>query len=67
MSEELKPCPFCGSPATYTDGEDAAQNEIFVIGCKQKGCVAYMRDIGNYFYTLENAIHAWNRRAGQWK
>lgn len=61
-NEELKPCPFCGSDATWTDGEAPNGDTIFFIGCKQRGCIAYWYDNHNYFYSIENAIELWNRR-----
>ena len=63
MSEELKPCPFCGSKATYTDGEAPNGETIYFIGCHQPGCIAYIHENQNYFYCLEYAIWLWNRRA----
>ena len=60
--EKLLKCPFCGTDATYTDGEAPNGDTIFFIGCKQRGCVAYFLDNNNYFYSLENAIEMWNRR-----
>ena len=59
---ELLSYPFCGTDATYTDGEAPNGDTIFFIGCKQRGCVAYFLDNHNYFYSLENAIEMWNRR-----
>ena len=63
MNEELKRCPFCNSEATFADDKLPNGDTIYFIGCKQRGCVAYMRSIGNSYYELKNAIHAWNRRA----
>ena len=60
---KLLSCPFCGTDATYTDGEAPNGDTIFFIGCKQRGCVAYFLDNNNYFYSIENAIEMWNRRA----
>ena len=62
MTEELKPCPFCGGRAIvfhdgahYADtGEDAG--ELWVVGCTK--CDAMVgKD------TVTEAIAAWNRRA----
>ncbi len=73
MSEELKPCPFCG-------GENAAEviemkPSIPVSEClKKRGyftvwcwtcdlMFGYDEDFGGKFDTKEDAIEAWNRRA----
>jgi hypothetical protein len=51
MKKKIKPCPFCGSKAEYSD-------EIGAILCE--GC-------GFYFEcptTLEDALATWNMRNG---
>ncbi len=65
--EKLLKCPFCGTDATWTDGEAPNGNTIYFIGCKQPGCIAYWRNNQNYFYSIENAISLWNRRADNGK
>jgi Lar family restriction alleviation protein len=49
---ELKPCPFCGSPAHYGEGDHGT----FFVECDDE-CGARFQD------TKELAIEAWNRRA----
>lgn len=51
MAKKIKPCPFCGSKAEYSD-------EMGAIMCE--GC-------GFYFEcptTLEQSLETWNRRDG---
>ncbi len=55
MSEELKPCPFCGEQAF--DGIDGiAPDFLYHILCTN--CNACQQD----YKTEEEAIKAWNRR-----
>lgn len=52
MSEELKPCPFCGGDAQI----DEICGEEYSAECKN--C-----EIGTYFNTdKQKVIDAWNRR-----
>ena len=71
MSETLKPCPFCGSPAELETDNDH-HGEWFNLGCSRHwgsvpdpddGCPG-----GRLWYTedpegMARAIAAWNRRA----
>ena len=74
--EELKPCPFCGSPVVLTKsplwhGSHGYQNcyEYF-IRCSKCGCtVDYY--LNNTIYNIseaeavENVLKTWNRRANE--
>lgn len=53
MSEELKPCPFCGGEANLYK---YAKNGKFLVRCEYCGVETI------YFGTEEIAIKAWNRR-----
>lgn len=56
MSEELKPCPFCGGEAAMRWFQDEQHPDIiFVVDCSAR-CGA------NTWTTEDNAIAAWNRR-----
>lgn len=59
MSEELKPCPFCGDDEAYFEGEYPAPDtsEWGAVHCAD--CCA----IGPYAPTQAEAIADWNRRA----
>jgi Lar family restriction alleviation protein len=50
MSEELKPCPFCGGKAQV--------NQTYIVSCQ--AC----RTFGDDYLTEAAAIIAWNRRVG---
>ena len=75
MTEELKPCPFCGSTTaptimdreeahwTYSKEEKEYSEREYVVCCagKKGGCGA---STGFYYYDdIDRAIEAWNRRA----
>ena len=52
MSEELKPCPFCGSENVRFEGEKHA---VVCMRCKARGCIAPTEDA---------SLDMWNDRAG---
>lgn len=52
MSEELMPCPFCGSENVRFESE---KNAVVCMRCKARGCLAP---------TEEMALDMWNDRAG---
>ena len=58
MSEELKPCPFCGGEADLRE----VTGGFFVVYCTNiKGCALNPTTLG--YETQEEAAEAWNRRA----
>lgn len=57
MSEQLKPCPFCGGEAALLCTDNG-----WLVQCWQ--CWAYMGTSGLGFDTSEKAVEAWNRRVG---
>lgn len=54
MSEELKPCPFCGSVPEYHE-HIGKHLRIYSVRCKCGAC-----RVGK---SKENAIMLWNRRS----
>lgn len=54
MTEELKPCPFCGGKATVWK-EDAVWFDITWIGCEE--CEVQLRE-----YADKRGSKKWNRR-----
>lgn len=61
MSEELKPCPFCGGEAEIVDAEECGP-QAYVVTCN--GCMTSSRVI---FALMDDAtfdlVSAWNTRA----
>ena len=51
--DELKPCPFCGGPASYKVWSD---HEYHCVECFD--CSIEM----NYFDSKQEAVDFWNRR-----
>jgi len=63
MSEELKPCPFCGGKADshyYTSIWWAEDKKEYHIECRNEGCEVFVGTHG--FATGIEAIKAWNKR-----
>ena len=58
MTNEIKPCPFCGDE--NIDTWDIRQEKYFCY-CENCGCQ------GPTGKTEQEAIEAWNRRAGEEK
>lgn len=59
MAEKLKPCPFCGgvTPRIFSSVSESAH---FVVCTDNDCCVT-----GALKESEEDAIAAWNRRAGK--
>lgn len=53
MSNELLPCPFCGSEC-----EMMIESSDWMVGCKNEDCYA----IGQSFHSRQEATDWWNRR-----
>ena len=64
MTEELKPCPFCGEDhvsVAYTGYADEGC-VLYTLGCSTTNCPGHISGSWRYF-NLERAAEAWNRRA----
>lgn len=59
MSEELKPCPFCG-------GEAATKSTIYGYGERYEAYCTKCYIGLDLFESEEDAIKAWNKRATDW-
>jgi hypothetical protein len=60
MSEELKPCPWCGElPRLYTMSDNSC-NDYWEIGCAGEECAANPSTMS--FISVEDAIEKWNTR-----
>jgi hypothetical protein len=60
MIDELKPCPFCGSPATLDEQDD------WWIGCTNddgRGECDFVPS--GWFEDKDDAIEVWNTRANE--
>ena len=58
----LKPCPFCGGEAHVKEVVGACDT-LYTVGCSDSGCMGY--ETWLLKPTEEEAIAAWNRRAGR--
>lgn len=58
MSKELKPCPFCGGKAEIIIF--STKYGTVTVGCINEECDIPM---GKAFFSDEEAIQHWNRRA----
>lgn len=59
MSEELKPCPFCGGEA-HLKSFAGFYGHTYSVGCPDSGCMGF--EILAVYKTKEDAAAAWNRR-----
>lgn len=71
MTEELKPCPFCGCGngnlyiVTIEQQHGFDTVGIFCNGCKQTVTLEENEWEGDNEPSRRKAIEAWNRRAGE--
>lgn len=64
MSEQLKPCPFCGS-RNVAHGLFGGDMVVKCIGCSSGGPPVDAPDFSDMVEKREQAIAAWNSRAMQ--
>jgi len=63
MSDDLKPCPFCGGEINGICKTDYCGGDAYAVSCRYKGCHGSIFTLGyGYFATKEEAIAAWNTR-----
>lgn len=70
MTEEIKPCPFCGEEAKIFQvgidaNPDSVLNGTFIIGCDGPNgslCPGYAYGSSPFYTTRELAIRMWNNR-----
>lgn len=63
MSDELKPCPFCGGEAKIESTSDQMGHLVltgYIVRCSQCWCAPKPN---NYDGNRQNAIDRWNARA----
>lgn len=65
QSVEIKPCPFCGAPASVEECPSGVANGVMLsVGCDstmEADCMGYQST--TEFNTRKEAIAAWNKRA----
>ena len=63
MSDDLKPCPFCGSDDIQLSTND--DGDPLWVSCEMCECQGPWRNPDNSAYpqTEANYVEAWNRRA----
>ena len=58
MTEELKPCPFCGGEARIdVDIDDRHENLDVMVYCEECGC-----QTPDGYESIEEAVSTWNTR-----
>lgn len=60
MSDELKPCPFCGGEARAFRCEESG---TFDVQCQQCGAIPFIGSRTSEKKTMADVIAAWNARA----
>lgn len=60
MSDELKPCPFCGGEARAFRCEESG---TFDVQCQQCGAIPFIGSRTSERKTMADVISAWNARA----
>lgn len=60
MSDELKPCPFCGGEARAFYSEEGG---TFDVQCQRCGAIPFIGSRTSEIRTLDGVIAAWNARA----
>jgi Lar family restriction alleviation protein len=66
MSDDLKPCPFCGGDKNIICETEFGFDHVpsFAVSCRYPDCHGAIFTLGyGYFATKEKAIAAWNTRA----
>lgn len=62
-SKLLLPCPFCGSPGAFTDGNRCGQSDHYTVSaaCSNTSCGVRTP---THYRNREDAAKGWNRRVG---
>ena len=64
MSDQLKPCPFCGGSAQVTIGHSCSMYAISYITCVECGATGE-KFANRSEYENSASIKAWNNRTGE--
>ncbi len=65
MSEELKPCPFCGTSDSFVERADFSSAYVFCNHCSAKGPTECQESDEEEIPGADAAARAWNKRASQ--
>lgn len=66
--EELKHCPFCGSPAERKTNKKYRKGYVAAVGCTSQLCPAQIQQATLYGVAedaYKNAAKVWNKRVGE--
>lgn len=62
MSEQIKPCPFCGGEAETYQVTGHTQNGRFRMRCLNKSCGIVFPNYSTSFIVKNDVINLWNTR-----
>ena len=63
MSDELKPCPFCGELPVFEDYSEEGDGRLTVLECQSSNCHMRVQTSPGAATEKETMIEDWNTRA----
>jgi len=60
MSEQLKPCPFCGGEASLVRNDPEVKGDLFDVVCRSTGC--FLQYGAEWCLPKAEVVKRWNAR-----